>query len=149
MKFQLSESVRKDETISMGSGWERFDFDKDAPLDDNEIEERKVPLFADTDALLIALAVEDDGALVDHIGKSFRFSTVETRREEQIEAAHDEAIFGAPSLLPCSPSSETNDEAEDKNVKKDISEIATATSLINGQALAMQQGSWRDRVRKS
>lgn len=132
MKFQLSESVRKDETKSMGSGWERFDFDKDAPLDDNEIE-----------------AVEDDGALVNHIGKSFRFSTVETRREEQIKAAHDEAIFGAPSHLPRSPSTETDDEAEDGNGKKDISEIAPATSLISGQAVAMQQGSWRDRVRKS
>ncbi|XP_049348152.1 uncharacterized protein LOC125812715 [Solanum verrucosum] len=132
MKFQLSESVRKDETKSMGSGWERFDFDKDAPLDDNKIE-----------------AVEDDGALVNHIGKSFRFSTVETRREEQIKAAHDEAIFGAPSHLPRSPSTETDDEAEDGNGKKDISEIAPATSLISGQAVAMQQGSWRDRVRKS
>ncbi|KAK4726959.1 hypothetical protein R3W88_031876 [Solanum pinnatisectum] len=132
MKFQLSESVRKDETKSMGSGWERFDFDKDAPLDDNEIE-----------------AVEDDGALVNHIGKSFRFSTVETRREEQIKAAHDEAIFGAPSHLPRSPSTETDGEAEDGNGKKDISEIAPATSLISGQAVAMQQGSWRDRVRKS
>ncbi|KAL3322661.1 hypothetical protein AABB24_039978 [Solanum stoloniferum] len=130
MKFQLSESVRKDETKSMDSGWERFDFDKDAPLDDNEIE-------------------EDDGALVDHIGKSFRFSTVETRREEQIKAAHDEAIFGAPSHLPRSPSTETDDEAEDGNGKKDTSEIAPATSLISGQAVAMQQGSWRDRVRKS
>ncbi|XP_015169307.1 serine/arginine-rich splicing factor 4 isoform X1 [Solanum tuberosum] len=144
MKFQLSESVRKDETKSMGSGWERFDFDKDAPLDDNEIE-----------------AVEDDGALVNHIGKSFRFSTVEmfvlliflvdlkTRREEQIKAAHDEAIFGAPSHLPRSPSTETDDEAEDGNGKKDISEIAPATSLISGKAVAMQQGSWRDRLRKS
>ncbi|XP_049398508.1 uncharacterized protein LOC125862467 isoform X2 [Solanum stenotomum] len=132
MKFQLSESVRKDETKSMGSGWERFDFDKDAPLDDNKIE-----------------AVEDDGALVNHIGKSFRFSTVETRREEQIKAAHDEAIFGAPSHLPRSPSTETDDEAEDGNGKKDISEVAPATSLISGQAVAMQQGSWRDRVRKS
>lgn len=64
------------------------------------------------------------------------FVDLKTRREEQIEAAHDEAIFGAPSLLPCSPSSETNDEAEDKNVKKDISEIATATSLINGQVIS-------------
>ncbi|KAG5571867.1 hypothetical protein H5410_061633 [Solanum commersonii] len=74
---------------------------------------------------------------------------LKTRREEQIKAAHDEAIFGAPSHLPRSPSTETDDEAEDGNGKKDISEIAPATSLISGQAVAMQQGSWRDRVRNS
>ncbi|XP_060172525.1 uncharacterized protein LOC132603460 isoform X2 [Lycium barbarum] len=132
MKLELSESARKDETKGMGSGWERFDFDKDAPLDDEEIE-----------------AVEDDGALVNHIGKSFRFSAVETRREEQIKAAHDEAIFGAPSLLPLPPSTEIDDGTEEDNGKKDLSEIAPATSLISGQALAMQQGSWRDRARRS
>lgn len=31
-------TARKDETKGMGSGWERFDFDKDAPLDEEEIE---------------------------------------------------------------------------------------------------------------
>ncbi|XP_009629114.1 uncharacterized protein [Nicotiana tomentosiformis] len=131
MKLQLSETARKDETKGMGSGWERFDFDKDAPLDEEEIE-----------------AAEDDAALVNHIGKSFRFSAVETRREEQIKAAHDEAIFGVPSLLRLPPSTETDYEAEEDNGKKDISEIAPATSLISGQALAMQQGSWRDRARR-
>lgn len=30
-------AAEKDEA-NMGSGWERFDFDKDAPLDDEEIE---------------------------------------------------------------------------------------------------------------
>ncbi|MCD7447086.1 hypothetical protein HAX54_023115 [Datura stramonium] len=132
MKLQLSESARKDETKSMSSGWERFDFDKDAPLDDEEIE-----------------GVEDDGSIVKHIGKSFRFSAVETRREEQIKAAHDEAIFGAPSLLPLPPSTETDDKAEEVNGEKDISEVAPATTLISRQALTMQQGSWRDRVRRS
>ncbi|KAF3628720.1 hypothetical protein FXO38_13190 [Capsicum annuum] len=132
MKLQLSESARKEETNSMGSGWERFDFDKDAPLDDEEIE-----------------AVEDDGALVNHTGKSFRFSAVATRRGEKIKAAHDEAIFGAPSLLLLPPSTETDDEAEEDNCKEDISKVAPAISLISGQALAMQQGSWRDRARRS
>ncbi|KAK4354309.1 hypothetical protein RND71_026503 [Anisodus tanguticus] len=144
MKLQLSESARKDERKGMDSGWERFYFDKDAPLDDEEIE-----------------AVEDNGALVNHIGKSFRFSAVEVRPtfslchvfittlEEQIKAAHDEAIFGAPSLLPLPPSTETDDEAEEDNGKKDLSKVAPATSLISGHALAMQQGSWRDRARRS
>ncbi|KAK4354308.1 hypothetical protein RND71_026502 [Anisodus tanguticus] len=116
MKLQLSESARKDERKGMGSGWERFDFDKDAPLDDEEIE-----------------AVEDDGALVNHIGKSFRFSVVE---EEQIKAAHDEAIFGAPSLLPLPPSTGTDDEAEEDNGKKDLSKVAPATSLISGHVIS-------------
>ncbi|XP_009801712.1 uncharacterized protein LOC107818771 isoform X2 [Nicotiana tabacum] len=119
MKHQLSETARKDETKGMGSGWERFDFDKDAPLDEEEIE-----------------AAEDDAALVNHIGKSFRFSAVETRREEQIKAAHDEAIFGVPSLLPLPPFTETDYEAEEDNGKKDISETASATSLISGQVIS-------------
>lgn len=53
--------------------------------------------------------------------------------EEQIKAAHDEAIFGAPSLVPLPPSTETDDE---DSGKKDISEIAPATSLISGQVIS-------------
>ncbi|XWS60664.1 hypothetical protein CRYUN_Cryun07bG0055300 [Craigia yunnanensis] len=36
MKLQLAETAEKDPT--KGTGWERFEFDKDAPLDDEEIE---------------------------------------------------------------------------------------------------------------
>nr|GMD31498.1 serine/Arginine-related protein 53 [Ipomoea batatas] len=84
MKLQLSETAERDESKGgMGSGWERFDFDKDAPLDDEEIE-----------------AAEDDAAIVKRIGQTFRFSSMEAKREEQIKAAHDEAIFGAPHPPP-------------------------------------------------
>ncbi|KAG0461585.1 hypothetical protein HPP92_021517 [Vanilla planifolia] len=38
MKFQLSRTAAKDSTIGMSSGWERFDFNKDAPLDDGDDE---------------------------------------------------------------------------------------------------------------
>lgn len=31
-------TAEKDTAVGMGSGWERFEFDKDAPLDDEEIE---------------------------------------------------------------------------------------------------------------
>lgn len=31
-------AAEKDEPSGMGSGWERFEFNKDAPLDDEEIE---------------------------------------------------------------------------------------------------------------
>ncbi|KAF7123558.1 hypothetical protein RHSIM_Rhsim12G0161000 [Rhododendron simsii] len=126
MKLQLSETAKKDAT--KGSGWERFEFDKDAPLDDEEIE-----------------AVEDDTALVKRIGQSFRFSAVETRREEHIKAAHDEAMFGASSIPP---SVTTEDEIDQENKKDECSESAPATSLLSDTIIAKQQGSWRDRARK-
>lgn len=31
-------TAEKDETKGMGTGWERFEFNKDAPLDDEEVE---------------------------------------------------------------------------------------------------------------
>lgn len=31
-------AAEKDEANGMGSGWERFEFNKDAPLEDEEIE---------------------------------------------------------------------------------------------------------------
>lgn len=78
MKLQLDETAEKDTT--KGAGWERFDFDKDAPLDDEEVE-----------------GTDDDAALVKRMGQSFRFNAVESRREEQLKDAHDEAMFGAPT----------------------------------------------------
>ncbi|THG01499.1 hypothetical protein TEA_022290 [Camellia sinensis var. sinensis] len=128
MKLQLSETAEKDATNSMGSGWERFEFNKDAPLDDEEIE-----------------AVEDDAELVKHIGQSFRFSAVETRREDQIKAAHDEAMFGASSI-PLNVNTENEVEQEDNKIES--KESAPATTLLSDTVIARQQGSWRDRARK-
>lgn len=128
MKLQLSETAEKDATKGMGSGWERFEFNKDAPLDDEEIE-----------------AAEDDAMLVKHVGQSFRFSAVETRREEQIKAAHDEAIFGG-STIP--PSNFSDNEPEVENDTKESNESSLGTSLISEKVLAKQQGSWRDRARR-
>lgn len=127
MKLQLSETAKKDAT--KGSGWERFEFEKDAPLDDEEIE-----------------AVEDDVALVKHIGQSFRYSAVETRREEQIKSAHDEAMFGASSI-PRSVTTEDDIEQENINIESN-EKSAPATSLLSDTVIAKQQGSWRDRARK-
>ncbi|KAI3454594.1 hypothetical protein Pfo_011257 [Paulownia fortunei] len=129
MKLQLSKTAENDETIGKGSGWERFDFNKDAPLDDEEIE-----------------AAEDDAVLVKHMGQSFRFSAVEARREEEIKAAHDEAMFGGSSYPP--PPAETDDEAEGESHRKENIESVTVASLLSDQVLTMQQGSWRDRARK-
>ncbi|CAK9311918.1 unnamed protein product [Citrullus colocynthis] len=129
MKLQLAETARMDDTKGTGPGWERFEFDKDAPLDDEEIE-----------------AAEDDATLVKHIGQSFRFSAIEARKEEQIKAAHDEAMFGAPvgQLL-----STTDDEVELKNEKsKESCDSDMATNLLSEKIIAKQQGSWRDRARK-
>ncbi|CAA3015754.1 Hypothetical predicted protein [Olea europaea subsp. europaea] len=128
MELQLSKTAEKDKTRGMGSGWERFDFNKDAPLDDEEIE-----------------AVEDDAALVKHLGQSFRFSVVEAKKEEDIKAAHDEAMFGASSL-PLHADTD-NEEEEDNNTKEENGS-SPVKSLLSNQVLTMQQGSWRDRARK-
>ncbi|XP_075503402.1 uncharacterized protein LOC142540860 [Primulina tabacum] len=128
MKLQLLKTAENDETVGKGSGWERFDFNMDAPLDDEEVE-----------------AGEDDAVLVKHIGQSFRFSAVERRKEEEIKAAHDEAMFGASSFsLPA----ESNEESEDR-LQKETVETNPVSNLLSDQVLAMQQGSWRDRVRKT
>ncbi|KAG9138044.1 hypothetical protein Leryth_001304 [Lithospermum erythrorhizon] len=127
MKLQLTETAKKDPTRGTGSGWERFAFDKDATLDDEEEIE----------------AAEDDTALVKHIGQSFRFSAIEARKEDQIKAAHDEAMFGAPTLQS---TPDTNEEKE--NSPKCANDTAPDTSLISNQVISMQQVSWRDRVKK-
>ncbi|CAA0826787.1 Unknown protein [Striga hermonthica] len=129
MKLQLSKTAEKDETIGKGSGWERFDFDKDAPLDDEEVE-----------------AAEDDAVLVKNMGQSFRFSAVEARREDALKAAHDEAMFGGSSHpLPA----QTDDQAQEESLEKENIESTPVKSLLSEQVLTMQRGSWRDRARKS
>ncbi|CAH9075521.1 unnamed protein product [Cuscuta epithymum] len=137
MKLQLSETAERDEANGMGSGWERFDFNKDAPLDDEEIE-----------------VAEDDAVLVKHIGQTFRFSTMEARREDRIKAAHDEAIFGCSrhdenvgGTASHPPFNDADDEIEKENVKTPESD--PLTNLISDQVMAMQGVSWRDRARRS
>ncbi|GLT48086.1 hypothetical protein SLA2020_217270 [Shorea laevis] len=129
MKLQLAETAEKDPTRGMGSGWEWFEFNKDAPLDDEEVE-----------------AAGDDAAILKHIGQSFRFSAIETRRGEQIKAAHDEAIFGS-STVPVSVT--VNSESEEEDKKKDSNNNGLAANLLSERVLAKQPGSWRDRVRKA
>ncbi|KAH0922282.1 hypothetical protein HID58_022300 [Brassica napus] len=131
MKLQLDETAEKD--TSKGAGWERFDFDKDAPLDDEEVEE----------------GTDDDAALVKRMGQSFRFNAIESRREEQLKDAHDEAMFGAPTGQTLIGNNE-DDVTETTNVKDIEGENNSgAVSLVSEKVLAKQQGSWRDRARKS
>ncbi|KAK0587490.1 hypothetical protein LWI29_023724 [Acer saccharum] len=103
-------------------------FDKDAPLDDEELE-----------------VADDDVAIVKYIGQSFRFSAIEARREEQIKVAHVEAMFGT-SAVPPSVSGDSELEVDNSETKSN--EGGLATSLLSEKVLAKQQGSWHDRARK-
>ena len=38
LTLHIQNTARLDDTKGTGPGWERFEFDKDAPLDDEEIE---------------------------------------------------------------------------------------------------------------
>ncbi|KAJ4963364.1 hypothetical protein NE237_023303 [Protea cynaroides] len=128
MKLQLKQAAEKDSAMGIGAGWERFEFNKDAPLDEEEIE-----------------VADDDKVLVKHIGQSFRFSAVEAKREEEIKAAHDEAMFGAPTAQP----PVIADEVPSKETeRKERNENTIIADLISDKVLTRQQGSWRDRARK-
>ncbi|KAK1296457.1 hypothetical protein QJS10_CPB15g01690 [Acorus calamus] len=126
MKHQLSRTAEKDTAKGMGAGWERFDFNKDAPLDDEEIE-----------------VAEDDALLVKNMGHSFHFSALETKREEDVKAAHDQAMFGGSTTL--SGNSEKESIHEDVTQEEDAQPGKT---LVSDKVLSIQQGSWRDRVRR-
>ncbi|CAA7407675.1 unnamed protein product [Spirodela intermedia] len=129
MKLQLSQTAAKDMANGVTTGWERFDFDKEAPLDDEEIE-----------------VAEDDESLVKDIGRSFRLTAVESRREEEVKAAHDQAMFGTSSVLLEIPEKEESTVVvtEEKEERTQVND----ESLISEKALATQ-GSWRDRIRRS
>ncbi|ESQ45748.1 hypothetical protein EUTSA_v10010547mg [Eutrema salsugineum] len=131
MKLQLDETAEKD--TNRGAGWERFEFDKYAPVDDEEVEE----------------GTNDDAALVKRMGQSFRFNAIEAKREEQLKAAHDEAMFGAPTCQ--TPSDKIEDDVPVTTNEKGVEGESNsgATNLLSEKVLAKQQGSWRDRARKS
>ncbi|CAH8337227.1 unnamed protein product [Eruca vesicaria subsp. sativa] len=119
MKLQLDETAEKD--TSKGAGWERFEFDKDAPLDDEEVEE----------------GTDDDAALVKRMGQSFRFNAIETKREEQLKDAHDEAMFGAPTGHTIIGNSE-DDVTETTKVKDTEGENNSgAVSLVSEKVKAL------------
>lgn len=128
MKLQLSQTAAKDTVTS--TGWERFDFNKDAPLDDEEIE-----------------VAEDDATLVKNLDRSFRFSAVEAKREADIQAAHDQAIFGSSAASPVdsSPVAMQKVHAEE-SITKESEE--PGRNLMSEKVISMQQGSWRDRASK-
>lgn len=133
MKLQLKQTSAKDEMIGMSSGWERFDFNKDAPLDEEEEEETEV--------------ADDDISVVKSIGRSFRFSAVEARREEEVRASHDEAMFGR--AVETKEFGSDCEEVEKHALINNSENNVSTTVLMSDIVLSKQQGSWRDRARKS
>ncbi|XP_003569586.1 serine/arginine repetitive matrix protein 2 [Brachypodium distachyon] len=135
MKLQLSETASKDSTLGNATvGWERFEFNKDAPLDEDD---------ADVEA------AHDDASLVKHIGKSFRLSAVESKHENLVRDAHDEAMFGVPmSSIVGTEASEDELKTNYEAKKAEDVETQPSSSLISDKVLAMQKVSWRERIQK-
>ncbi|KAL6614718.1 hypothetical protein ACP70R_036988 [Stipagrostis hirtigluma subsp. patula] len=135
MKLQLSETAAKDSTLGTATvGWERFTFNKDAPLDedDNDVE-----------------VANDDASLVKNIGKSFRLSAVESKHEDKVRDAHDEAIFGVPTTsVVDTETGEDELKTNDVGDRAQDIEAQPSSSLISDKVLAMQKGSWRERAQK-
>lgn len=135
MKLQLSETSAKDSTLGTATvRWERFEFNKDAPLDE------------DNDDVEVA---NDDASLVKNIGKSFRLSAVESKHEDRVRDAHEEAIFGVPTTSYVhTEAAEDEPKANDEEEKAEDIEAQPSSSLISDKVLAMQKGSWRERAQK-
>ncbi|KAF8676274.1 hypothetical protein HU200_047146 [Digitaria exilis] len=133
--FSLMLAAAKDSTLGTATvRWERFEFNKDAPLDE------------DSDDVEVA---NDDASLVKNIGKSFRLSAVESKHGDKVRDAHEEAIFGVPTTSFVNTEA-TEDElkANDEEEKAEDIEAQPSSSLISDKVLAMQKGSWRERAQK-
>ncbi|RLN24741.1 arginine/serine-rich coiled-coil protein 2 isoform X1 [Panicum miliaceum] len=123
MKLQLSETSAKDSTLGSATvRWERFEFNKDAPLDEdnNDVE-----------------VANDDASLVKNIGKSFRLSAVESKHEDKIRDAHDEAIFGVPTTsFANTEAAEDELKANDEEEEAEDIEAQPSSSLISDKTLS-------------
>lgn len=156
MRLQLSETVVKDSSKGMSAEWERFDFNKEAPLDDDT----KLDHFGDD------IGAKDDTGFLRNTGVTFGSSISQANREAKIQAAHEAAIFGA-LIHPSSNTSDLNHKVEKPLQSEQIEENTLGylskckaeedrgskgnvlgNSVISEQVYAMQQGSWRDRARK-
>ncbi|KAI3970595.1 hypothetical protein MKX01_024242, partial [Papaver californicum] len=72
-----------------------------------------------------------------------------SRREEQIKAAHDDAMFGVPTAETSTSLAELeNKEPIEEDTRKESSESGLGAYIISEKVLAKQTGSWRDRARK-
>ncbi|XP_057815614.2 uncharacterized protein LOC131029200 isoform X2 [Cryptomeria japonica] len=84
MRLQLSETAGKDTKKGMSEDWERFDFNKEAPLDDDA----KLDYFGDD------TGAKDDTEFLRNTGTTFLSSAGQAKRESEVQAAHEAAIFG-------------------------------------------------------
>ncbi|CAL4974673.1 unnamed protein product [Urochloa decumbens] len=127
MKLQLSETSAKDSTLRTATvRWERFEFNKDAPLDE-----------------------DNDDVEVKNIAKSFRLSALESKHEDNVRDAHEAAIFGVPTTSFVNTEAVEDElKANDEEEKAEDIETQPSSSLISDKVLAMQKGSWRERAQK-
>lgn len=144
MKLLLSDTVVKDSAKGMSGEWERFDFNKEAPLDDDA----KLDYFGD------GIGARDDTGFLQNTGSTFMTSNQQARREAQIKEAHDAAIFGAPISVGTLAASKGQDSfvldesARVSGVEVQLETPPASSNLLSDQVLAMQQGSWRERALK-
>ncbi|BBN03588.1 hypothetical protein MPTK1_2g24720 [Marchantia polymorpha subsp. ruderalis] len=164
MKLQLSETVVKDKAKGMSDEWERFDFNKDAPLDDDA----KQDYFGD------GTGSKDDTVFLKNTGSTFLSSSNQVTREAQVQSAHDNAIFGPPQGLrirvshpeihPVVEGDDHDDESDEQPIivteakvslkvespkSSSIACTLPVSSVVSQQVIAMQQaGSWQERARK-
>lgn len=147
MKVQLSETVVKDSSKGMSGEWERFDFNKEAPLDDDA----KLDYFGD------GTETRDDTAFLQNAGSTFMSSNHQARREAQVQEAHDAAIFGL-SIGSISAGKEIDsrkgqhrsvsveESVKDTNGRVQLEQNPPKNNLLSGQVMARQQVSWRERA---
>eukprot|EP00252_Welwitschia_mirabilis_P010145 TRINITY_DN2328_c0_g1_i3.p1 TRINITY_DN2328_c0_g1~~TRINITY_DN2328_c0_g1_i3.p1 ORF type:complete len:420 (-),score=123.83 TRINITY_DN2328_c0_g1_i3:220-1479(-) len=150
MRMQLSQAVSKESFKGSNENWERFQFNKEAPLDDA------------VDEACPADISKDDTAFLKNMGTTFSASVAQANREVQIKAAHEAAIFGAsvtsnPTFdsdndIPASRIDKENDdimaEHESKVDEDNPKGNVHRNNILSEQVYAMHQGSWRDRARK-
>ncbi|EFJ38754.1 hypothetical protein SELMODRAFT_437618 [Selaginella moellendorffii] len=128
MNFQLSQTAAKDKDTK---NWERFDFDKSAPLDEEE---------EDSNPRSSSAGPDDTSSLRNTAGSYLSYSSQLTR-EKRTEAAHDAAMFGSGSVPK-----EEEQQAPSSHVEKNHEK--KASDLLSEEVIAMQKDSWQERLRK-
>lgn len=140
MRLQLSETVGKDTKKGMSEDWERFDFNKEAPLDDDA----KLDYFGDD------TGAKDDTEFLRNTGTTFLSSAGQAKRESDIQAAHDAAIFGThirssadiSSLNPIVENTLQDDQNQDDIIcitESDIVEDKGSKGNVVGNSLISEQ----------
>ncbi|MCO5559936.1 hypothetical protein L7F22_013540 [Adiantum nelumboides] len=148
MKLQLSDTVFKDRAKGIDADWERFVFNKNAPLDDDA----KLDYFGD------GTGAQDDTGFLQNTGSTFLSTNAsQVKREAQLQAAHDAAIFGPSTGMvsekmalsgPDLNGSPSKEASLDKNTASQLEGALSVNSLLSDQISSFQQGSWRERALK-